>query len=286
MNENIIFQQQLNKIIDKEDLEEENKKKLSNNINNILDDKLSCFKNNLIHTKFKDRVEYNYDDNIKTCNFFLDGKFIFKMEYEDILNYDESELLSKKIIKELYIRENAYTLIDFVKNECYISKEKMHNNLRMEFKDFVNYYTNYTENKFGANKVVSIKRISKNLELYFNCKRIKYKNIWQLSNIITKKEYNKKYKKNQDIYKIKVELLKKFIERYCLIENHINKDDRIRKSDFNKIYKKYLEKQNALNYKLNNNEIIEILLEEYNESFIKSNGIIYMKKIKFKNIKK
>lgn len=70
-----------------------------------------------------------------------------------------------------------------------------------------------------------------------------------------------------------------FIKECCYIGNDIPVAARLKRSIFKEAYTKYVEINNNNRGKLIWNDVKLILEKEYNETFIKSNGIYYMQKI-------
>lgn len=74
--------------------------------------------------------------------------------------------------------------------------------------------------------------------------------------------------------------LQDFIEKNFINEYVVKPIDRIRRSEFNKMYNEYLVKNQGRKmktYKLN-----KYLEEHYGETYIKSDGIVYLKALKKK----
>lgn len=275
--------------VDEEEVEiknqEKEKIKINLEVDNFFNSQIKDFEEKVKRTKFKSRVGYVLNNETQKIKFLLDDKAIFQIDYSDfLLNYN-SEDLSEKVIKELYIMENSYTLIDFVEKNCYISENILPSRFRISYKVFVSYYINWTEEKYGANKLVNMKKISKILKRCFDCEKIKYENEWQLNKITSLKIYKEQSEKNSNYTSDEEKVFSDFINEFCEISDYIEPLERIKKSDFRKVYNAYLKNRNLINFKLKNNELKDILLKKYKESFIKSNGIWYMKKIKFKNFK-
>lgn len=273
---------------EKEKIKEETQNKLNVNIatHNFLNFQIEDLENKIKHTKFKKRFGYEANDEIQKIKFFLDNKVVFQLDYNDFLLYYNSGDLANEVIQEFYTMENSYTLINFVENECFVSKDNLKSRFRINFKDFVKDYIRYTEYKFGADKLVNMKRITAQLKRYYNCDKIKYENEWYLNKITSLKIYREQIDKNSDYNITKKKALIEFIEKYCIVSDCIKPYERIKRSDFKKVYYAYLEKNNLNKYKLKNDQLKDILLHDFNENFIKSNGIYYMKKIKFKNFNK
>lgn len=89
--------------------------------------------------------------------------------------------------------------------------------------------------------------------------------------------------KNNDFFSSeKVRLLKKFINQNCIVKNYFPLKERTTKRDFKLAYFDWLGKNNSSGERLTNNSCNLALEKLYGETFIKSNGLIYMSKIKLK----
>lgn len=272
-------------IKEREEIQQNQNKKTETSfaVHNFFESQIFDLKEKLSHTKFKNRVLYELNDEQQKIKFLLDNKTIFQLRYDDfLLNYNSGDL-EDKVIQDLYVMENAYTLIDFVNSNFYVSKDILFNKFRIKYDEFVKMYVIFTEKKYGADKLVNIKKIGRILKKCFDCDRIKYQNEWQLSKITTLEIYQEKINNTKSYSSNQKKIFKQFIEKYCEIHYSIDAYKRIKRSDFRKVYNLYLKQNNLLEFKMNNYEMRDLLLKEYNENFIKSNGIWYMKKIKFKN---
>lgn len=281
----IDFNERLNSYLAEKEKKKENTNYETNNIrgNDFFKSQILDFENKIKRTKFNKRVVHVLNDNESKINFLLDNRFICDIEYSDFLfNYNAGDL-AEKVIEQLYLKENAYTLIEFLEKECYKSDTKLSPRFRIDYDDFVKQYMLYTEKRFGANKVVNLKKIKKLLKVYFNCDFIKYENKNQLTNITTLDIYREQTNKNFVYSKDKGTIISNFVEEFCIVNNYIEPSQRITRADFRKVFKLYLKKENLSDIHIKNQEFKDILLDEFDEPFIKSNGIWYMKKIKFKN---
>lgn len=273
---------------EKEKIKEETQNKLNVNIatHNFLNSQIEDLENKIKHTKFKKRFGYEANDEIQKIKFFLDNKVVFQLDYNDFLLYYNSGDLANEVIQEFYTMENSYTLIDFVEKQCFISDDVLKSRFRIGFKEFTREYIKYTENKFGADKLVNMKRITAQLKKCYNCDKIKYENEWQLNKITTLIKYKEQINKYSDYNVNEKKIFFDFVEKYCIVSDCIKPYERIKRSDFKKVYYAYLEKNNLNKYKLKNDQLKDILLHDFNENFIKSNGNYYMRKIKIKNLNK
>lgn len=234
-------------------------------------------------TKFKNRFGYNLDDFNQNVDFLLDDKIVFQLDYNDFIQKYEENTITNFVVNQLYMMENSYTLIDFVRTFCYVSNFRLPPQLRISLKEFLDAYVLYIENKFGPDKLVNIKKTFKILDQCFGCKKIKYDNSWQLDRITFVDIYKNDGKDKDEKYKKKKKIFDDFVEDFCEVLNFIPPLSRVKRSDFKKVYNAYLQKNDLTDFKLKNFELNSVLYNDYNENFIKSNGIYYMKKIKFKN---
>lgn len=89
-----------------------------------------------------------------------------------------------------------------------------------------------------------------------------------------------KYVKSVELNDKSKKYLVEFVEEKCLIEDNIVPRKRTLKSEFRNEYYKWLNYNNKIEYKLRRVEIDSVLKEQYDEKNIKSNGLMYLTKIR------
>lgn len=88
--------------------------------------------------------------------------------------------------------------------------------------------------------------------------------------------------KNTETYSKEIELLVDFINNNCIVENNIKASQRTKRKDFKFRYYNWLGFNHLYEYKLNTKRINHVLLKLYGETYIKSNGTVYLKNIRLK----
>ena len=139
---------------------------------------------------------------------------------------------------------------------------------------------------------IECKRCKEKIEIPFNKKELKkyieesyvdnkgkqhYNLYYKLENMC---ERCVKYVKSVELDNESKRCLVEFVEEKCLIEDNIVPRKRTLKSEFRNEYYKWLNCNNKLEYKLGRTEIDSVLKEIYDENNIKSNGLIYLRKIR------
>lgn len=253
--------------------------------NYLIKIKLKNIERKIEDSKFKGRFKYVvgedkivfYLDNLPITTKSIDDFFDAKMEVVDEVYADICKL------------DSVETLFDFIETYCCISKTKLPPNKRVDRHTFIKTYQKFALNKYGKNKVVGTNRITYLLQLYFKEKPLKcngkyYFSFISFSNKILELDnqleiiFDSRYTVNDNS-------LVDFINQFCVVSDNINPSERIARTDFRKAYKLFV-KNYSNRCEMEKNNFNDILKSVYNETFIKSNGIFYMSKIKFKNLTK
>lgn len=266
---------------------EKAKEKIHLENDNFFKYEIETLQNKLKTTKFKNRLDVSMDFDKQKIKFLLDGRNIMQLDYTAFaFNYNHGDLVNE-VIKELYLQENAYTLISFVTECCYVSDKILKPKFRTSTTDFIDNYIKHTQEKFGSKALTNLHNISKLMEIYYGDKKVKYENTWYFSkvtlNVLKPSEYN-----NNNIVTYNVDdskIFDDFIKTFFEITHYVEPGKRIKRSDFFKLYNYYIEQNYTVEYKMKLYQLKEILAIKYDETFIKSNGIWYLRRLKLKDFK-
>lgn len=133
--------------------------------------------------------------------------------------------------------------------------------------------------EFDKNKLNKIEKesfVDKNGKQHYDI-------IYELNYTCDKCKFDNTIKKDSFLSSENVQLLRKFINENCIIGSYFPLKERTTKRDFKLAYFDWLEKNNSFDKKLLNTSCNLALEKLYGETFMKSNGSVYMSKIKLKD---
>lgn len=110
-----------------------------------------------------------------------------------------------------------------------------------------------------------------------------YDIIYRIDYTCDKCEFENKIQNDNFLSSKNVQLLKKFVNENCIVGNYFPLKERITRKDFKLAYNNWLGKNGVFDKRLPNNKFNIALKKLYDETFIKSNGIFYMTKVKLKD---
>lgn len=240
----------------------------------LIKQELNILENEIEKSKFKNRLEtFVYDDEIR---FSLDNHFLTNISKDTIKSFYCTGDLAKKIIQLCYYNNGIYELKLFIEKYCFISKDFLPIYARISRKEFIDKYLDFLKNELKSNNKINLNNLNNYLSLNYNEKIIKSGSKRWLTHLT----FKDKIKINNDGIYVDNSLTL-FINDYCVVSNTISPSKRISRATFKKGYIAYCMQNDLvpLDVKSFNNTLQKI----YGENFIKSTGIYYMKKIKFKN---
>lgn len=228
-------------------------------------------------TKFKKRISYSYDINTNKLEFFLDDNRFYFNSISNVLYFYNKGELAKNVKDKCFESCGIYELNEFIKQKCTIVNKPIPKCNRTSKEEFIIAYVDFVQNVLCSVNIVNLNNLNTILENNFNENIIKSGSKHWLSYITL----SDKLKDIDGNVVLPRQSLINFIENYCIVSNNIKPSKRLPRSFFRKGYLAYCDKEKIKH--LDSICFNEVLLKEYNENFIKSNGIWYMKKIKFKN---
>lgn len=182
-------------------------------------------------------------------------KYLCKCECGEEIIVDEIDLLSGKVLNC-----GCKCIKEFFTLNC----ECCNKNITIEF---------------DKNK---LKKIEKESFIDKNGKQ-HYSIFYELNYLCDKCKFDRVIKNDDLLSSENVRLLKKFINENCVLSDYFPAKKRTSRKDFKFAYNNWLGKNNSFDKRLNNNSFNLALAKLYSETFIKSNGVIYLTKIKLKD---
>ena len=225
-------------------------------------------------TKFKNRLKYINDNN--EVKFYLDNRFLTNVSEDTIKSFYCTGDLSEKILKVCYDVNGVYELKLFIDKYCTAFNDFLPISARITRKEFTDKYLDFLNYELKSKNKVNLNKLNKYLFLNYNEKIIKSGSKRWLTHLTFKSKIKEG---SNDIFSDNS--LVSFINDYCLVSNNITPKKRISRANFKKGYIAYCIKNDLI--PLDVKSFNSILQKKYGENFIKSNGIYYMRKIKFKN---
>lgn len=263
--------------------------------NLLLEEKINKIVTRLERTRFKNK--YSYIILQDRVEFSLNGKRVFVIEKNkvvdemadtDIVDY----VLGQYYLAEMLSKEYSKALREFVEKYCNVTLRTFPPKLRISRNDFYKVFLKYAREIKDIKGVVPKANIYKLLKINYNEKFIKCNGIFTLGKINFKPEIKEiidfeegPIKTYQMEYDIDENSLVDFVEKYFIVTDDINPSQRIPRSVFRKAYDAFCEKYSHM-CKLSGKDFNCVLKSKFSETFIKSNGIFYMSRIKFKNLTK
>lgn len=233
-------------------------------------------------TRFKERFKYIRKEPV--IKFYLDDRLILSIDINTIKMFYCTGDLSKKVLKTCYELDGVYELKLFIEKHCVVSSISLPIYTRISRDEFVNRYLFFLKNEINSTNRVNLNRLNTILNLHYNEKVIKSGSKRWLTHITFKNKIENSYEILNSDEAIFKNSLTAFIDEYCVISNNIIPNKRLNRANFRKGYIAYCKQNNSI--LLDTQMFNKTLKIVYNETFIKSNGIYYMKKIKFKNFSK
>lgn len=283
------FLEQEEKQLKKEQKELEEQQEQENLVyNGNLEFQLNDMETKLKKTKFKNRYKYEIIKN--KLYIYLDNIIMLTIDIPEFLSSCCFGDLAHKVFNTFYFEENFWTLKKFIEDYCIVYDYWVKPQIRISRHNFIDLYKNYCLNILNTNKFVNFNNFNALLEEKYDECLTKYNGKSCLTKIVIKSEIKEKLGLYDDFnsldtnFDIEDNSLVDFIEKYCDINVDISPQNRILRTDFKKAYHIYVEKYSK-RIEINDRQFNSVLNNICEDPFIKSNGIWYMKKIKFKNFK-
>lgn len=239
----------------------------------------------LNRTKFKNRIEGKVIDG--KVVFYLDNEKVYSNTVNNILSFFCIGELAQKVKERCFELEGINELKYFIEKKCIVYNEMLPKNMRTYKNEFIKAYLDFLKYEVHNPIKVNLNKLNSILIHNYGENIIKSGTRHWLTKITLKEKINninilgENIDSNEKIKYILEHSLVDFIENYCIVRNGLKPSSRLKRTNFRKGYVAYCNENNIK--PLDIHSFNKVLYENYNETFIKSNGIWYMKKIKFKN---